>query len=132
MLLDTHALVWAVSQDKRLGRRTRVALDQHWSGGSVAVSAVSFWEIALLAERGRLRLPKAVDEYRTAVLEAGLIEVGLDGTTAIRAIDLHGFPDDPADRFIVATALTHGAILVTGDERLLAWKHGLERQDARL
>lgn len=132
MLLDTHALVWAVSQDKRLGRRTRAALDQQWSTGSIAVSAVSFWEIALLAERGRLRLPKAVDEYRTTVLDAGLVEIGLDGMTAIRAVDLHGLPDDPADRFIVATALTHDAILVTGDERLLAWKHRLERQDARL
>lgn len=131
MLLDTHALVWAVSQDRRMGRRTRATLDQNWARGAIAVSAISFWEIALLAERGRLRLPTAVDEYRTALLNAGMLEVGLDGTTAIRAVDLHGLPDDPADRFIVATALTHDAVLVTGDERLLAWKHGLERQDAR-
>lgn len=73
-----------------------------------------------------------VDQYRDSTIAYGFVELGLDGMTAIRAVDLHGLPDDPADRFIVSTALTHDAILVTGDERLLAWKHGLERQDARL
>jgi prevent-host-death family protein len=89
-------------------------------------------EVILLVDRGRLQLPMPVDQYRDSTVAYGFVELGLDGMTAIRAADLHGLPDDPADRFIVSTALTHDAILVTGDERLLAWKHGLERQDARL
>jgi PIN domain nuclease of toxin-antitoxin system len=39
--------------------------------------------------------------------------------------------DDPADRFVAATALVHEACLITADERRLAWRHVLERQDAR-
>jgi PIN domain nuclease of toxin-antitoxin system len=47
-------------------------------------------------------------------------------------IELSRLHDDPADRFIVATALTHGATLMTADERLLAWPHAMERHDARM
>jgi PIN domain nuclease of toxin-antitoxin system len=45
---------------------------------------------------------------------------------------LGGLPEDPADRFIVASALSHGAALVTADEALLRWPHALERVDARV
>jgi len=50
---------------------------------------------------------------------------------AVRALDLSDLHDDPADRFIVATALVHGAALMTADERLLDWHHAMERHDAR-
>ena len=49
-----------------------------------------------------------------------------------RALDLAGLPDDPADRFIVASALVHGAALMTADEKILDWRHALERHDARV
>jgi PIN domain nuclease of toxin-antitoxin system len=65
------------------------------------------------------------------LLDSGVTELPLTGEIAIRAVDLGNLPDDPADRFIVATAIVHNAILITADERLLAWKHSLKRQDAR-
>ncbi len=132
ILLDTHVLIWSDQRDRRLGRRTAALLERHWEADSVAIAAITFWELALLVDRGRLQLPMPVGQYRDSTIAYGFTELALDGATAIRAVDLQGLPDDPADRLIVATALTHDAILVTGDERLLAWKHGLERQDARL
>jgi PIN domain nuclease of toxin-antitoxin system len=72
-----------------------------------------------------------VNEWRDAVLAAGAIELPLNGAAAVRALDLSGLHEDPIDRFIVATALVHGATLMTADERLLGWRHSLERQDAR-
>lgn len=131
IVLDTHVLVWAASDDRKLGRKARALIDQLWTAGKVAVPAIVFWEVGLLHARRRLRLPSPVREWRDTVLAAGAIELPLDGMVAVRALDLAGLHDDPADRFIVATALVHEAALVTADERLLDWRHAMERHDAR-
>ena len=130
IVLDTHVLVWADNDDRRLGRAARALIDRLWASGKVAVSAIAFWEAGLLQARRRLRLPASVADWRSAILAAGAIELPLDGTVAVRALELSGLHDDPADRFIVATALVHGAALMTADERLLEWRHGMERHDA--
>ena len=72
-----------------------------------------------------------VKEWRHELIAAGLTELPLDGQIALRACELNGLSADPADRFIAATALLSHATLVTADERSLAWKHSLERLDAR-
>lgn len=132
ILLDTHVLVWADNDDPRLGPKARARIERLWSDGKVVVSPIAFWEIGLLQARGRLKLPASLLDWREALINAGVSEVPLDGAVAIRALDLAGLHDDPADRFIVATALVHDAALMTADERLLSWRHSLERFDARI
>ena len=131
IVLDTHALVWSAGEVGKLGRKVRGLIDQHWAQGQVAVSAISFWEIGMLQTRGRLRLPAPARAWRESIIVAGVVELAVDGEVALRSIELDLLPEDPADRFIVATALVHGATLVTADERLLDWKHDLKRIDAR-
>lgn len=131
ILLDTHVLVWAVNDDRKLGRGARAMIDRLWPAGRVAVPAISFWEVGVLQARRRLRLPVPVREWRESLIAAGAVELPLDGSVAVRALDLSGLHDDPVDRFIVATALRHEAALMTADERLLDWPHDLERHDAR-
>jgi PIN domain nuclease of toxin-antitoxin system len=131
ILLDTHVLLWAASDDRKLGRKTRNMIDRRWANGELAVPAIAFWEVGLLEARGRVSLSTPVRAWRNAVLTAGAVELPLDGNVALRALNLAGLHDDPADRFIVATALAHEATLVTADARLLEWRHSLERQDAR-
>ena len=131
IVLDTHVLVWAAGADRKLGRKARALIDQHWVLGKVAVAAIAFWEIGMLQARRRLDLSSEVSEWRDELLAAGVIELPLDGMVAVRALDLDGLPGDPADRFIVATALVHGASLMTADEKLLDWRHAMERHDAR-
>lgn len=131
IVLDTHALVWMDAGDKMLGRKARARIKDDWHKGEVLVSAISFWEVAVLVERGRIKLASSVKEWRQELIAAGLMEVPLDGQIALRACELNGLSDDPADRFIAATALLSHATLVTADERSLAWKHSLERLDAR-
>lgn len=131
IVLDTHTLVWAVSADRKLGRRARALIDAAWPRGEVAVSAISFWEIAVLAARRRLRLRESVGDWRSGLLAAGLDELPIDGAIAVRATELEGLPGDPADRFIVASALQAGAEFLTADENILGWRHTLVRFDAR-
>ena len=131
IVLDTHVLVWADSDDRKLGRKSRALIDRLWATRKVAVPSIVFWEVGVLQARRRLQLPVSVEEWRESILAAGAVELALNGAIALRALDLSGLHNDPADRFIVATALTHGAALMTADEKLLDWRHTLERHDAR-
>lgn len=131
IVLDTHVLAWADNDERKLGRKAKALIDRFWKGGNVSVCSISFWELAMLQSKGRIKLPVGVDEWRAQLLAAGLIELPVDGSIGIQAVDLNGLPDDPADRLIVATALHHRAALVTADEKLLAWTHPLIRHDAR-
>ena len=52
ILLDTHVLLWLDSADPRLGTESRAAIDEAYRAGELAVSAISFWETAMLIEKG--------------------------------------------------------------------------------
>ena len=97
---------------------------------TLAASAISFWEVAMLHEKGRIDLRQDTRAWRTRLIDDGLIEIPVDGDIAIRANELTDLPADPADRLIVATALG-GHTLVTADERILSWSGRLRRVDAR-
>lgn len=131
ILLDTHALLWLDTADRNLGRKTRALIEKHWAADKVGVSAISFWEAGMLAERGRFRTAVPIPDWRMRWLDAGLLEFPLDGGIAVRSMDLSGLPPDPADRFIAATALAKEATLITADEKILGWHHSLPRHDAR-
>jgi PIN domain nuclease of toxin-antitoxin system len=130
ILLDTHALVWLVTDNPSLGHRARLAARKSLAAGELAVSAVSVWEIALLTRRARMSAARSPAEQRIEMLQAGALELPLTGEIALRAAELDGLPADPADRFISATAIIHGATLMTADEAILRWPHSLQRHDA--
>jgi PIN domain nuclease of toxin-antitoxin system len=77
----------------------------------------------MLVEHGRLRLRIPVAEWVTVALERPKVDLlPFFASAAVRAAGLGAeFPSDPADRFIVATALEMGAVLVTGDRRIHEW-----------
>lgn len=131
ILLDTHTALWLRSGDARLGPIAQAKIQVAWESGDVAMSAISFWEIAMLREKGRIIYPDDVSLWRREQLNQGLIEIPVDGEMGIRANTLVDFHADPADRLIVATAL-EGHELITADERILAWPGQLSRLDARL
>lgn len=131
VLLDTHALVWLLAGDSNLGNRSRELADVATREDALLVSAISFWEVAMLAQRRRLSLNQPAAQWRRRVLELGISEVAVSGDVGILATELEEFPPDPADRMIAATSLLRGATLVTADAAILGWKGSLERQDAR-
>jgi PIN domain nuclease of toxin-antitoxin system len=130
VLLDTHAAIWLATAADSLGKRSRALIDAAVQDGTATVSAVSFWEIALLIERGRLKTALPAEELRSRLLQSGIAEVPLSGEIALLSTRLALHPD-PADSFIAATAVSEGATLVTADDRLLKWKHAVKRQNAR-
>src|SRR5882724_6707523 len=102
MILDTCALLWLASGSKKLSRTT---LKQINEAPAVHVSAISAFEIAIKAAKGKLKLPKSPKEWFTQVVEHhGLTELPLDAETCIRAAELPPIHDDLCDRFIIAAA----------------------------
>lgn len=131
LLLDTHALIWLMEGSEPLGRGTSRLADRALADDELAVASISFWEIAMLADRGRILLDMPVARWRLRVLAIGLDEIPLTGDLAIGAAGLVDFHPDPADRIIVATGMAAGAVLATADDRILGWSGQLERHDAR-
>lgn len=115
IVLDTHAWLWLVSDPGRLGPAAIEAIDQ---ADDIAVCAISCWEIAMLVVKGRIALGLPTVEWLDSSL-AGLrmTLVALDPTIATLAatLPMHG---DPADRLIVASAMSRNAPLVTKDQAI--------------
>ena len=131
ILLDTHVLLWLDAGDPQLGAAARKAIDRALANDQLAVSAISFWESAMLQKRKRIRLHQPLSAWRAVLLESGLVEIAIDGEVGILAASLPDFHADPADRLIAATAAMHRATLCTADERILGWSGDLLRRDAR-
>ena len=128
-IVDTHALVWLWTGDESLGSSARQMIDAALRDGELAVSAMTFWEVAMLRAKDRLEFPEDVSAWRRELLGQGLIEIPVDGEIGIRANTLAGFHADPADRIIVATSPNRHQ-LVTADRRILDWAGDLRRVDA--
>lgn len=132
ILLDTHVLLWLNSDAPQLGAQARQEIQEAWQADQVAVSAISFWETAMLQQRGRIALTAAPTTWRDDWQAAGLRELPLNGNIALAAVALQDFHADPADRLIAATALEHNALLISADQGILNWTNrSLNRLDAR-
>ena len=130
ILLDTHTLVWLDEGSTRLGKKSRGLIDKGLADEELAVSSISFWEIAMLAQKQRLSLLTPVSQWMQEMLQQGLREIPVTGGTGIIAAELPGFHGDPADRLIVATAISTSATLLTADENILNWKGNFQRHNA--
>ena len=117
IVVDTHVLVWTSADGSELGAQARRQIQDAWSSGRVGASAMTFWEVALLVERQRIRLPVSTLVWRHDWMQAGLVEHPVDGEIGVRSVHLELPRRDPAGRIIAATASCHGATLVTADLR---------------
>lgn len=119
-LLDTHAWIWWVDRDRRLGRATLEALDRLPSDDRPLLSDISMWEVATLVERGRLSFAIPFSEWLDSAAHPRTVRiVPISPAIAAEITQLpSGFHRDPADRVIVATARVLGAPLVSRDHRI--------------
>jgi PIN domain nuclease of toxin-antitoxin system len=122
-LLDTHVWLWLMSGEGNMKPSAIRAVEEGAHHGLVRVSAISVWEVAMLEAKGRIRLSKGCLSWVNEALRApGVKLIPLTPEIAVESSRLPGdFHGDPADRILVATARQEGAILLTRDEKILAY-----------
>jgi PIN domain nuclease of toxin-antitoxin system len=115
LLLDTHLLLWALSDPKRVGRAGLALIER----SDVYVSAASIWEISIKAAQGRLKAKP--DAVLQGVEPAGFSLLPVQGEHAARVFDLGMHHADPFDRLLIAQAQLESMTLLTNDELLSAY-----------
>jgi len=120
LVLDTHAWVWWVSKPKKLSRKQRSAIDRARRHGShtLLLSVISAWEVALLVQGGRLRVPVQLEVWLDQAMSIPGLEIAPLTVPIISGAARLTTLRDPADMLIVATALHYGAPLLTNDRRI--------------
>ena len=116
LLLDTHVLLWSLTEPQKLSRRTRDALED--AQNEVFASSVSGWEIAVKRALGKLKAP---DNLEASIEEQDFTPLNLTFLHAEQAGALPPHHGDPFDRMLIAQAQVEGLILVTRDARILLY-----------
>ncbi|HBF12854.1 MAG TPA: VapC toxin family PIN domain ribonuclease [Deltaproteobacteria bacterium] len=119
IVLDTHTLLWWIDASAPLPVKATKIIKQAIQKKSLYISAMSFWEIAMLHKKGRLALSLEIHTWVEKVLLLPSLHI-IDPTPSIliNSLQLQGLSPDPADRIIVATALKLGFPLVTKDQAI--------------
>jgi PIN domain nuclease of toxin-antitoxin system len=118
ILLDTHALVWMASAPGRLSRRAREAIREAREKTGIAVATISLWELAWLAENGRIQTAMSVESFVGETVARVVLQPLTPAIAALAVRLPEKYLRDPADRIIAATAIIGGMPLVTADKQI--------------
>ena len=125
LLLDTHILLWALAEPRRLDRETRATIES--SDTEVLFSAASIWEIAIKSGLGRSDFAFDAEEIAQAALDTGFTEISVRAKAAALVARLPLLHRDPFDRVLVAQAIVEPATLYTADQQLVPYSDLVRR-----
>ena len=116
LLLDTHAALWWLGDDERLGSASAALLDD--ASNDVLLSAAVVWEVAIKRSLGKLKAP---DGFASTLVGAGAtaLPVTIAHAEAVELLGSHH--RDPFDRMLIAQASVEQAVLISNDQALLPY-----------
>lgn len=123
IILDTHVWIWWVSEPHLLSQKALAAIDY---ATTVGICPISCWEIATKVSHGKLELDRDIRIWTQQALartRVALVAISADIAVTAGQLGQQGFHGDPADRLITATAMHHGAELITKDKNIRAFPH---------
>ena len=118
ILLDTHVLLWMASDPKRLSSKARSAIRNARQNTGVAVATITLWELAWLAQNGRIQILSSVESFVRETVARVILRPITPEIAAVAVRLPAGYPKDPADRVIGSTAIVEGMPLVTADQQI--------------
>jgi PIN domain nuclease of toxin-antitoxin system len=118
LLLDTHIILWSAAEPDKLTLNVKKALNNDLN--ELWFSPISVWEILLLAEKGRISLGSNIEKaVRDMFNTIPLKEAVINSEVAIQSRIVNLPHQDPADRFLAATAAVYDLTLVTADTKII-------------
>lgn len=125
IVLDTHVWVWFVSNPELLSKPAKKAIDAAMAQKEIFISSISAWEVALLVDKKRLELTLDITDWIAKSEKLPFFQfIPVDNSVAVKSVNLpQPLHSDPADRIIIATAITIAASVVTKDEKILNYPH---------
>ncbi len=123
LLLDTHLLLWAAANSKRLPGEARALLED--GGNDAYYSAASIWEIAIKSSLRRSDFRIDIDALQAALPKMGLTELPVSAAHAAGVARLPPIHRDPFDRMLVAQSIAEPLTLLTNDALLTRYWDGV-------
>jgi PIN domain nuclease of toxin-antitoxin system len=119
LLLDTHILLWSLSGSDKLPYRMKNALEKE--SNSLWLSPITTWEILMLCEKDRIKISHndPIKWIKNVLKTIPFTEAPLIHEVAVKSRQLDLLHQDPADRFLVATALVYELIFMTADQKII-------------
>jgi PIN domain nuclease of toxin-antitoxin system len=112
-LLDTHVLLWALAEPRKIPKKTRTQLEA--ADNEVLFSAASLWEVAIKVQTGRLTLSVPLDDLAPAAVAMGFSELAVRAAHAAAVAHLPLHHRDPFDRLLIVQAMLEPARLLSVD-----------------
>ena len=119
ILLDTHALLWLISEPAKLSQSATAVIEQtRLQKQELVIVDISLLEVATLVRKGRIGIQIDLETLFDEV-QSRFVVKAITGRACMKTLELPtNYPKDPADRIIGATALAEGIPLITADENI--------------
>jgi PIN domain nuclease of toxin-antitoxin system len=116
ILLDTHVLLWALAEPKKLPKRIKSHLEN--AEDEILFSAANIWEIAIKSQIGKSSFGPAL--IAKSAVESGFVELPVRAEAAAMVAEIPLHHRDPFDRLLIAQAVSEPAVFCTVDETILS------------
>lgn len=122
ILLDTCAVIWDALERQSLSIKAAKAIDDADKFGALIMSDITIWEIAMLVNKGRLKIDSTTSHFINLYMQTRNVSVvQISPEIAELSVNFdHTINKDPADRIISATSVIHNAQLITADQNLIS------------